>query len=93
MAGKLQKRDCVKYFDYDKMKCKPCLRTRDTGDYFIMDKEGRRKSLGRYFIDTKNSCFGQRRAASAGRWFPYYVDNRRTHQRVLQGKQRDKAGA
>ena len=22
-------------------------------DYFIMDKEGRRKSLGRYFIDTK----------------------------------------
>ena len=52
MAGKLQK-DCVKYFDYDKMKCKPCLRTRDTGDYFIMDKEGRRKSLGRYFIDTK----------------------------------------
>lgn len=47
------KKDCVKYFDYDKMKCKPCLRTRDTGDYFIMDKEGRRKSLGRYFIDTK----------------------------------------
>ena len=24
-----------------------------SGDYFIMDKEGRRKSLGRYFIDTK----------------------------------------
>ena len=35
------------------MKCKPCLRTRNAGDYFIMDKEGRRKSLGRYFIDTK----------------------------------------
>ena len=52
-GGKVVKRDCVKYFDYDKMKCKPCLRTRDTGDYFIMDKEGRRKSLGRYFIDTK----------------------------------------
>ena len=52
-GGKVAKRDCVKYFDYDKMKCKPCLRTRDTGDYFIMDKEGRRKSLGRYFIDTK----------------------------------------
>ena len=52
-GGKVVKKDCVKYFDYDKMKCKPCLRTRDTGDYFIMDKEGRRKSLGRYFIDTK----------------------------------------
>ena len=52
-GGKVAKKDCVKYFDYDKMKCKPCLRTRDTGDYFIMDKEGRRKSLGRYFIDTK----------------------------------------
>ena len=36
-GGKVAKRDCVKYFDYDKMKCKPCLRTRDTGDYFIMD--------------------------------------------------------
>lgn len=52
-GGKVAKRDCVKYFDYDKMKCKPCLRTRNAGDYFIMDKEGRRKSLGRYFIDTK----------------------------------------
>ena len=52
-GGKVAKRDCVKYFDYDKMKCKSCLRTRNAGDYFIMDKEGRRKSLGRYFIDTK----------------------------------------
>ncbi len=52
-GGKVAKRDCVKYFDYDKMKCKPCLRTRESGDYFIIDKEGRHKSLGRYFIDTK----------------------------------------
>lgn len=52
-GGKVIKRDCVKYFDYDKMICKPCLRTRESGDYFIMDKEGRHKSLGRYFIDTK----------------------------------------
>ncbi len=47
------KKDCVKYFDYDKIECKICVRTRLAGDYFIMDKEGRRKSLGRYFIDTK----------------------------------------
>lgn len=51
--GKVAKKDCVKYFDYDKMKCKPCLRTRKSGDYFIMDKQGRHKSLARYFIDTK----------------------------------------
>lgn len=51
--GKVAKKDCVKYFDYDKMKCKPCLRTRENGDYFIMDKQGRHKSLARYFIDTK----------------------------------------
>ena len=38
-GGKVAKRDCVKYFDYDKMKCKPCLRTRDTGDYFIRIKK------------------------------------------------------
>lgn len=49
----MQKRDCVKYFDYDKMKYKPCLRTRESGDYFIMDKEGHHKSLARYFIDAK----------------------------------------
>ena len=52
-SGKVVKKDCVKYFDYDRIECKTCLRTRDTGDYFIMDKKGSRKSLGRYFIDTK----------------------------------------
>lgn len=52
-GGKVAKRDCVKYFDYDKMKYKPCLRTRESGDYFIMDKEGHHKSLARYFIDAK----------------------------------------
>ena len=45
----------MKYFDYDKMKYKPCLRTRESGDYFIMDKEGHHKSLARYFIDAKVS--------------------------------------
>ena len=50
---KIIKSDCVKYFDYDTIKCKLCLRTRQSGDYFIMDKEGRHKSLKRYFIDEK----------------------------------------
>ena len=43
----------MKYFDYDTINCKLCLRTRQSGDYFIMDKEGRHKSLKRYFIDEK----------------------------------------
>lgn len=50
---KIIKSDCVKYFDYDTIKSKLCLRTRQAGDYFIMDKEGRHKSLKRYFIDEK----------------------------------------
>ena len=47
------KSDCVKYFDYDTIKSTLCLRTRQSGDYFIMNKEGRHKSLKRYFIDEK----------------------------------------
>lgn len=50
---KIIKKDCSKYFDYDKIECKICLRTRIAGDYFIMDKEGRKKTLNRYFIDEK----------------------------------------
>ncbi len=49
----LKKRDCTKYFDYDKINGILCLRTRRTGDYFIMNKEGNHKSLRRYFIDEK----------------------------------------
>lgn len=49
----IEKRDCVKYFDYDRIKRTLCLRTRQSGDYFIVDKEGRHKALRRYFIDEK----------------------------------------
>ncbi len=69
-GGKVAKRDCVKYFDYDKMKYKPCLRTRESGDYFIMDKEGHHKSLARYFIDAKVPSADKRKAGFAGRWIP-----------------------
>lgn len=47
------KRDCVKYFDYDKIKGKLVLRTREEGDYFVMNAEGQTKKLNRYFIDEK----------------------------------------
>lgn len=52
-GSEIEKNDCVKYFDYDRIKSTLCLRCRKAGDYFIMDKEGRHKSLRRYFIDEK----------------------------------------
>lgn len=52
-GGCLEKSDCVKYFDYDKIKSTLCIRNRQSGDYFIMDREGRQKMLRRYFIDEK----------------------------------------
>ena len=52
-GGYIEKNDCVKYFDYDKIKSTLCLRSRKAGDYFVVDKEGRHKTLRRYFIDEK----------------------------------------
>lgn len=52
-GGEIPKKHCVKYFDYATIKCKICLRTRAAGDYFVMDRQGRHKALGRYFIDEK----------------------------------------
>lgn len=52
-GGDIEKNDCVKYFDYDRIKSTLCIRSRQTGDYFVVDKEGRHKSLRRYFIDEK----------------------------------------
>lgn len=43
----------TKYIDYDKMESKLVIRTRRPGDYLILDKSGKRKSLRRYFIDRK----------------------------------------
>lgn len=45
--------DCVRYFDYDKVRSQLILRNRQEGDYFIMDQAGRRKLLRRYFIDSR----------------------------------------
>lgn len=52
-GGDIEKNDCVKYFDYDRIKSTLCLRSRQSGDYFIVDREGRHKTLRRYFIDEK----------------------------------------
>lgn len=49
----IRKNDCVKYFNYDKIKNELFLRTRKHGDYFVIDHLGRKKLLRRYFIDEK----------------------------------------
>ena len=43
----------TKWFDYDKIKGKLCLRTRMPGDYLIIDRQGGRKKLKAYFIEEK----------------------------------------
>lgn len=45
------KKDCEKYFDYDKIRYQLHIRTRREGDYFVFDDLGRHKRLSRYFID------------------------------------------
>lgn len=48
----IPKNQYTKWFDYDKIKDTLSVRTRETGDYFMIG-EGRRKLLKRYFIDEK----------------------------------------
>lgn len=50
---KIPKKTYTKWLDYDKIKQGFCIRTRQSGDYFISDTQGRRKKLKQYFIDEK----------------------------------------
>ena len=43
----------TKQFDYDKIKDSLCLRTRQDGDYLVIDACGRTKKLNRYFTDER----------------------------------------
>ena len=43
----------TKWFDYDILNSKLVLRTRQTGDYIIVDKAGSKKKLKDYYIDMK----------------------------------------
>ncbi len=47
------KNDCIKYFNYDRIKNELYLRTRKHGDYLVIDQLGSKKLLRRYFIDQK----------------------------------------
>ncbi|MGN0482843.1 MAG: tRNA lysidine(34) synthetase TilS [Lachnospiraceae bacterium] len=43
----------TKWFDYDKMNSNVQIRTRRAGDYLVIDSEGRKQSLKKYFINAK----------------------------------------
>ena len=44
---------CVKWLDYDMIHDSPVLRTRRTGDYLMINREGGHKSLSDYLTDMK----------------------------------------
>ena len=50
---KISNETYTKYFDYDRIKFGLQLRNALPGDYLVVDREGHRKSLNRYFIDEK----------------------------------------
>ena len=50
---KIPQKTYTKWLDYDRIKQGFCIRTRQTGDYFIGDAMGHRKKLQNYFVDEK----------------------------------------
>lgn len=50
---KFEKNVYTKCFDYDKIKNIFFLRTRESGDFIVIDQQGSRKKLKKYFIDQK----------------------------------------
>lgn len=51
--GEIPEKKYTKWFDYDKIKNSPCVRTRRQGDYLTVNSEGGKKKLNRIFIDEK----------------------------------------
>jgi tRNA(Ile)-lysidine synthase len=52
-TAKIPRKMYTKWFDYDKIKDNFSIRTRKSGDFFILDDKGHRKKLADYFIDEK----------------------------------------
>ena len=51
--SKIPKKKYTKWFDYDKIKGTLLLRNRCQGDYFVLDSQGKRQKLKKYFINEK----------------------------------------
>ena len=50
---KIEEKTYTKWLDYDKIEQELSIRTRQPGDFLIVDSKGSRKRLNRYFIDQK----------------------------------------
>ena len=50
---KIEEKMYTKWLDYDKIKQELSIRTRQPGDFLVVDEKGSRKKLNRYFIDEK----------------------------------------
>lgn len=50
---KIEEKTYTKWLDYDKIKNDLSIRTRQPGDFLVVDSKGSRKKLNRYFIDEK----------------------------------------
>ena len=78
------KNSCTKCFDYDKIGCGLCIRTRQPGDYFVIHPEGGRKLVQDYFVDRKVPAPEREKAVllcegSCVLWAPHFrtSENRR----------------
>ena len=50
---KIEEKKYTKWLDYDKIEKNPCIRTRQTGDYMVINSQGNTKKLNRCMIDEK----------------------------------------
>ena len=50
---KIEEKKYTKWLDYDRIEKNPCIRTRQTGDYMVINVQGNKKKLNRCMIDEK----------------------------------------
>ena len=50
---KIEEKKYTKWLDYDRIIGNPCIRTRQTGDYMVINAQGNTKKLNRCMIDEK----------------------------------------
>lgn len=53
LVGKIPQKDYTKWFDYDKINKGLTLRNPEEGDFLVLDQQGHRKKLARYYMDQK----------------------------------------
>ncbi len=53
LPEEIPQKDYTKWFNYDNIRGGIELRNPEEGDFFVMDKQGNRKKLSRYYIDEK----------------------------------------